>query len=304
VKEPLKWNSEKYKFILHVVNDMDEVKDVFAGDFKVFEKNGVDDQLKPVPSSQFFPPHPVTGKTALLATLKPMMPGGSPEEILLEAVATVGIGRENARFIPTSQCSYGYTKDVNPETLKKVFDDWLIQSKMELNPSALETQPEKKAILEREFKSLEINRCYLKNEKGEPYSFDFTVESVDVLDPAYIVLRGCEAGIELCEKFRSDSLPESVVVQRIEGLLHGFDFFFQGQDHTLGHLIQAWIDENLMDDGDITFVGYDIPHPLRDEMVIRIGVSETVDNDEATARNALQKAMTACQTMFQRWRNE
>jgi hypothetical protein len=39
-------------------------------------------------------------------------------------------------------------------------------------------------------------------------------------------------------------------------------------------------------------------------MVIRIGVSETVDNDEATARNALQKAMTACQTMFQRWRNE
>jgi DNA-directed RNA polymerase subunit L len=100
-----------------------------------------------------------------------------------------------------------------------------------------------------------------------------------------------------------DVLPNDVVIQRTEGLLHGFDFFFQRQDHTLGHLIQAWIDENLMENGEITFVGYDIPHPLRDEMVLRIGVAETSENDEVVARQAVQKAMTACQAMFLGWKD-
>jgi DNA-directed RNA polymerase subunit L len=82
-----------------------------------------------------------------------------------------------------------------------------------------------------------------------------------------------------------------------------FDFFFQKQDHTLGHLIQAWIDENAMKNGEVTFVGYDIPHPLRDEMVLRIGVAETSENDEVVARQAVQKAMTACQAMFLGWKD-
>jgi DNA-directed RNA polymerase subunit L len=91
-----------------------------------------------------------------------------------------------------------------------------------------------------------------------------------------------------------------VTVQPIEGLVRGFDFFFQKQDHTLGHLIQAWIDEHLMDKGSVNFVGYEIPHPLRDEMVLRIGIAS---GEEAEARDALRKAMGACRSMFVAWRD-
>jgi DNA-directed RNA polymerase subunit L len=87
-------------------------------------------------------------------------------------------------------------------------------------------------------------------------------------------------------------------VQPTEGQLLGYDFFFQHQDHTLGHLLQAWIDKHIIDRGDITFVGYDIPHPLRDEMVIRIGVR---DGKEETARAALKVAARSCQAMFEQW---
>lgn len=301
VPNPLEFDPKKYTFVLHVINESEKSMDVFAGDIKVFEHR--DDQGDvPIPSSTFFPPNPITRETSLIATLKPMLPGGKPEEIRIKAKASLGSGRENARFIPTSQCSYGYTRDTNPENQKQVFDEWLIRSKMIKDPSILEKEPEKKQVLMREFNTLEINRCYLKNETtGEPNSFDFTIESVGVLDPMYIVSRACEAGIKLCDKYTSETLPQDVLVQPIEGLVPGFDFFFQKQDHTLGHLMQAWIDENLMNNGTISFIGYDIPHPLRDEMVLRVGIQ---NGDEAVARNALRTAMNSCKTMFHTWLEE
>ncbi len=300
-RNPLSWDPEKYKFVLDKTNTTDRVMDVTASDFLVITKgiNGEDSQ--PSSAAEFFPPNPITGDTALLAVLKPLVPGGKPEEIRIKARATVGTGRDNARFIPTCQCAYSYTRDDAPEAVKKVFDEWVERSK-KLNPASLETEPEKKAVLLREFNTLQVNRCYLKNEKGEPYSFDFTIESVGVLSPDYIVLRACENGAKLCERFVGDALPEDVSVQVADCRLRAIDFFFQRQDHTLGHLVQAWLDENMVGNGEITFAGYDIPHPLRDEMVLRIGVAG--DNPEAAARTALKKAMAACQAMFLTWRDQ
>jgi DNA-directed RNA polymerase subunit L len=297
---PTKWDPEQYKFVLDVSNTTKDFRDVYASDFRVLEKKG--DDYVDVPSSRFFAAHPVSGETSLIAVLKPQMPGAKPEEIHLEARATVGVGRENARFNPTSQCAYGYSLDKDPEHLKKVFDDWLGRAKM-LNPSAIEQDAEKKAILLREFNTLEVNRCYLKNDKGEAYSFDFTVESVGTLTPEYIVARACEAGVEMCERYTSEALSGDVVVQFADCKLFAYDFIFQKQDHTLGNLITTWLDANLVGNGEITYAGYDIPHPLRDEMVIRIGV-DGQENQETVARKALRDAMTACATMFRSWRSE
>ena len=73
---------------------------------------------------------------------------------------------------------------------------------------------------------------------------------------------------------------------------------FQRQDHTLGHLLQAWIDQNLVGRDKITFAGYDIPHPLRDEMVLRIGVR---DNSQSTAIRVFKQATRALSNMFASW---
>jgi DNA-directed RNA polymerase subunit D len=299
VKAPLQWDPEKYTFLLNKVNDTDKPMDIYASDFQVLMRKGEEEVA--IPSSTFFPPHPVTRQTSLLAVLKPLMTGGKPEEIRIKAKATVGIGRENARFIPTAQCAYAYTKDKRPEAIQRVFHEWLQSVKM-VDPATIEADSAKKAPLEREFNTLQVNRCYLKDDKtGEPYSFDFTVESVGVLDPEYIVLRACEKGAELCKMYAGENLGNGVVVQRADGMVLAWDFIFQRQDHTLGHLIQAWIDANLISQGEINFCGYDIPHPLRDEMVIRIG---SHDGEEATARKALRTAMAACQAMFQSWRDQ
>jgi DNA-directed RNA polymerase subunit L len=83
--------------------------------------------------------------------------------------------------------------------------------------------------------------------------------------------------------------------------MKGFDFLIQGEDHTLGNLFQSWMESNLMDINEITYVGYKIPHPLRDEMVLRIGVE---DGQEVTARAALVKAAKGCAEMFHAWRED
>ena len=299
-QKPTEFDSEQYKFTLDVSNTSKDFRDVTASDFRVKEKRG-DDWVE-IPASRFFAPDPVTGQTALLAVLKPQMPGAKPEEIQIEAKASTGVGRENARFIPTSQCAYAYTKDTKPENQKKAFEDWIVRANKGI-PAQIEQDAEKRAALLREFNTLEVNRCYMKDSNGEPYSFDFTVESVGVLTPEYIVGRALENGAALCERYASEALPDDVTVQFADIKMVAVDFFFQRQDHTLGHLIQAWLDANLVGNGEITFAGYDVPHPLRDEMVIRIGVAG-MEAPEKLARKALREAMVGCASMFRGWRSE
>lgn len=288
--KPTQWDKEKYTFKLSVTNESNLHRDVTTDDIMVFE------DTTQIPSSQFFSKDTITNQPLLIAVLKPQVPGGNPEEIRIEANASVGVGRENARFIPTCVCAYSYTRDTDEKHVEQVLKDWLWNSKR-LSLETLKSDTEKMGALMREFNTLEVNRCYVKDPAtGEANSFDFTVESIGVLPPQYIVARACQKGEELCRSFLD--LKEDVVVQPADSRLTGFDFIFQHQDHTLGHLIQAWLDQNLIGQGVVTFAGYDVPHPLRDEMVIRIGVA---DGKEETAREALRQAMGACATMFSTW---
>lgn len=116
--------------------------------------------------------------------------------------------------------------------------------------------------------------------------------------------RACEVGAALCARFGDaggEGLPEDVTVQPAEGRILGWDFIFQKQDHTLGHLLQAWLDVHKVGRGEVTFAGYDVPHPLQDKMVLRIGVA---DGQEATARRTLKEAAAACAGMFRTWKTE
>lgn len=298
VDNPLAWNPDMYQFELYVENDSDRTRDVTCSDFKVSVKKDDEWIYDASLTDRFFPRHPITGDTALIAILKGRSPGNKPEVIRVKARATLGMGRENARFMPTAVSSYAYSLDTDPANVKAAFDTWLQRHK-KLAPDSIETDAAKKETLQREFNSLARNRCFLKNpETGEPYSFDFLVESVGVLACEVIVEQALEAGMKLCQRFGGESLPQEVSVQVANARMTGHDFIFKEQDHTLGHLLQAWMDENLVGKGELTFAGYDVTHPLKDEIVIRLG---TLDGKEETARRLLRQAAAGCAVMFQNW---
>ena len=301
VTNPAEWNPDKYTFSLNITNNDTNPLDIVASDIQVLEQRGAEEEPLPVPSVQFFHPDPVTHDTSLLTVLKGRIGSQEPETLSFTAKATVGTGRENACFMPvTSRCAYGYTRDENSEKKKEIFTLWLDKHK-KVNPTELESNPTRKGELEREFETMEVQRCYMMDENGEPFSFDFMVESVGVLDPVYIVARAIEVMQSKLLRYGSiDSgdLPDTMKVRPADARMKGFDFTFRTEDHTLGNLLQTYMDKNMMDSGEITFVGYKVPHPLRDEMVLRVGVESGKDTD---ARAAVAKAARECAQMFKSW---
>jgi len=305
VKEPLKWLSigDKITFTLKATANRDSIRDVTCSDFVITRDVGEGLDPEVIPTNVFFPPHPKTGDTALIATLAPGM-----SKIELVAKATVGTGRENARFQPTSQCSYVYTRDEDPETVDAFFAKWLMEAK-KMNLGSLEKDdPAKLKNLRTEFNTMEIARVYLKDEKGEPYSYDMTVESIGVLDVPYIVKRACEVGEAMVGKYANldsptEVLTEDMVVIPTKSRIIGFDFLIRNHDHTLGNLLQTWLSEKNMNAAEgsdltkISYVGYEIPHPLRDELVIRIGVASGKRGD---AMAAFAQACRGCADMFRK----
>jgi DNA-directed RNA polymerase subunit L/DNA-directed RNA polymerase alpha subunit len=305
ITDPLTWKSDKYVFTLNVAGDKDNTTYVRSSDFKVKEIVSIDSgaEVEPasVPTEKFFPPNTITGDTCLIATLQP----GSntlQQFVEIEAKATKGTGREHARFIPVSQCSYEYTPDSNPQRVEEMFVKWLDVAK---KASAVEKGSERYNELRREFNTMQIKRCYKVNEKNEPFSFDFTVETAGVLSVPYIIKRACEVGENMCSRYvniHRGELPDEITISAADTRIIGFDFLIRGHDHTLGNLIQTWLVENHIQ-GEakpkITYAGYSVPHPLRDEIILRIGVE---DGEEATARLALAEAAKGCVDMFQKLR--
>jgi DNA-directed RNA polymerase subunit L len=292
-------------FTLNVAGEKDNTTYVRSSDFKVKEIVSMGDAVEAVPVSipteKFFPSNTITGDTCLIATLQPGS-GVVQQFIEIEAKATKGTGREHARFIPVSQCSYEYTPDSNPQRIEEMFVKWLDVAK---KASAIEKGSERYNELRREFNTMQIKRCYKVNEKNEPFSFDFTIETAGVLSVPYIVKRACEVGENMCSRYvnihRGD-LPNEITISSADTRIIGFDFLIRGHDHTLGNLLQTWLVENHIQGGakpKITYAGYSVPHPLRDEIILRIGVE---DGEEATARLAVAEAAKGCVDMFQKLR--
>ena len=108
-----------------------------------------------------------------------------------------------------------------------------------------------------QFANFHRQMSYHRDEKGRPDWFDFTVESLGVV-PAKDVALYC-----LKDLMRRAPLwiKETPIVREAEPSVYHLVSTVEG--HTLGALAQN-IAYNL---GMCTFVSYDVPHPLRPEMI-------------------------------------
>ena len=285
------WEKEKILFKLHVKNESDQVRLVTAADFECLERVAEGEEPRRIPNTKFFHPDPITTETPLIIVLKPQLEGQDPEEVHLEAYASFGKGREHTRFNPASVCAYKYTLDDSPDKIKALWLAWLRDQK-KVDLADLEQQPDRKAKLEREFRSLEIYRCFKQDGNGEPNSYDFTVETVGPLQVQETIYSALISVAALVEKYGGD-LPETVDIRPADWASPvGFDLWFTNEDHTLGNLLQTWIADHSAD----VYAGYKVPHPLRPEMVLRLGVKE-----ESDARDLVAEAAMGIADMFRTW---
>jgi DNA-directed RNA polymerase alpha subunit/DNA-directed RNA polymerase subunit L len=300
VENPLVFNPDNYVFTLNVSANKDSIRDVTCKDFVIEEPAGEGKDPIVHPWDTFFPPHSVTKDTCLIATLAP-----GTAKIHLIAKPSLGTGRENARFQPTSRCSYTYSLNTDVAAREAHFTAWMRDAKKQ-DLSSLEDS--KRAVYEREFNTMEIAKVYLKDAKGEPYSYDFVIESVGPLQVPYMVRRACDVGESMMGKYMNVDTAElnddDFAIIPSDSRVIGFDFLLRGHDHTFGNMIQTYLEQNHIDVAEgsplvkITYAGYAVPHPLRDELVVRIGVGS-----RAEALKAFAQACKGCVEIFRSMRS-
>jgi DNA-directed RNA polymerase subunit L len=303
----------RYQCVLSVQNnqkgpiDSASVLHVTASDFRVLEKQedgSFTDAGLPA-ASALFPKDPLTGQSSLLISLRPQWSPEQPaEEVDLTAYPIIGRGRDHMGLCPVSQCSFENTRDTDPVRQEQFFNEWLLSFKKLADPTAV--PPEVLAGYRQEWGNMAIQRCFLIDEKGEPNSFDFTVESVGVRPVADIVAEGLAAAAALVAPYADaeKTLEDlGIKTQPPDSRMNGFDVLFDGQEHTLGNLLQTLITELYIDDAapdsPLVFAGYKIRHPLHRVMTLRLGFREGVQGTDAQVRDIIATAAAKAQSIFE-----
>lgn len=134
----------------------------------------------------------------------------------------------------------------------------------------------------RTFDNFYVQKSFHRDEKGRPNWFNLSVESVGVLQAREIL----KMAIPILRKNLDDFMTEA-----LENIQRGQDEFTITTErighwkHSLGYLFQ----EAMYSDQNVGFVAYDIPHPLRDTMLLRFYTKKAPESVLKTARDLIEE---------------
>ncbi len=129
------------------------------------------------------------------------------------------------------------------------------------------------------FDNFLIQRCYSKGANGRPNWFDLKVESIGVLS-AKDILR---MAVKILQKNVNDYVNDALknIVRSSEKNVYTVSLEYGG--HTVGTLIQ----ETMYSDLNVSFVSYDIPHPLKNTMILKFCTPKNPELVLEAARNTI-----------------
>lgn len=124
---------------------------------------------------------------------------------------------------------------------------------------------------------------YSKDEKNRPDWIDMNIESVGVLSCKEIL----KYAVGILRNQIDNYIKESIEKINREKEVGTYNISIEQGGHTLGALLQ----EVIYSDENVEFVGYDIPHPLRNLMVLRF---HTKKSPESILKNAVDSIKEYC----------
>ena len=126
-----------------------------------------------------------------------------------------------------------------------------------------------------------VQRYYSRNESGRPNWFDFTVESVGVLNSKDILAMGVNILRNQVNTYIKDALDN---IQR-ESDENTYSILLDQGGHTIGYLMQ----EVIYGDSNVNFVSYDILHPLKKTMLLRFNTAKKPESILKTAKDVIEE---------------
>ncbi len=99
---------------------------------------------------------------------------GKGEKVHLEGTAVVNNGAYNARFSPTSAVMY--VNQIDPTKVEAAMEKYITDAQSSAGDEPIDVE-----LLKRRFMINESERHFMTDENDEPNVFDFTIESVEVM---------------------------------------------------------------------------------------------------------------------------
>lgn len=213
---------------LNIKNNDDYISSVYTKDFNVEYNN--------ILVSNFF-----THDNILFAKLKP------EQSINLRC----NIIKSNKELNGTEFCTVCksiVTYENDTEELEKVTKDMNAETKQK-------------------FLNIMSETYYYKNKNNEPTTYIFDVESVGMINPIKIVgfsLNILKEKIKNIQISLNENNDRKIKVEESNRNFNSYDFIIIDEDHTLGNLISSY----LLDNPEINYSGYIIPHPNDNKLLI------------------------------------
>ena len=132
----------------------------------------------------------------------------------------------------------------------------------------------------RYFDNFQIQRCYSRDEKNRPNWFDLQIKSVGVLKAREIL----SMAVQILRKRINDYITAALKNIRHEKDEGTYSILLDTGGHTVGVLMQEVIYQD-----DVQFVSYDIPHPLKPEMVLRFNTKKAPEKILENAKKTIDE---------------
>lgn len=271
------FNPDKYQFVIKKQNNTNRIMDVTT------EHIDVKDITKDPPiimSNDFrenlFPRDSITKDFILINKLKPSKSGigEEGEELDITMRPTMGIGNENSLFCPT--CVSVFTNVQDPDKVEAEFNDLIEKKNTERKGNPLSKQEISSIRLT--FNSLDAQRHFYTDERGEPNKFQFTIES-DGRIPSHVILTmSMDIFKDHIRQFVDRVKNENEVeIYNSDCIMNSYDVAISDEDYTMGYLLQYYVYKlyQNVENPVVKYVASNVPHPLESKLVFRIGMVES-----------------------------
>lgn len=223
------------------------------------------------------------------------------EELELYGVPRVSYAYEDARWQAVSCATYSFKKD------DKLFLN-VLNEKMKID----NVNEEDKYDYSKSLSITESERYYHRDNRCEPYWYEFKIDSQHSLNSKQLFIKSCEILINELENFKEeipqilnkeDSETRFSIEQKKDNV---FTLFVHGNDDTIGNILQTYIVNEIIEktDTDFTVCGYKKTHPLEETIFFNIALNPGIKiSNQRTIVSIIELFTEACNGLIKIYTN-
>lgn len=274
---------ENFILVVDKENTSNIIEYVTTEDFKLYDINTK--TYMPINESQIiFPMNKQTKQYIDFVRIRPKISEEIPgEKLKLTCKLSKHTAKEDQMFNVACNSSYGYSIDKS-----KVDEIW---NNKEVELKKQDILNDELEYIKNDFYNLDAKRIFITNEKNEPNSFDFTVQTVGVFTPYEIVKKSCSIIINNLEEFKTNK--EKYLINKSDNTIkNSFDIILYHTDHTFGKCMEYLLYNKLfINEQKLAYCGFQKKHPHDDYTIIRLAYNEEVERE-----HIIKDINTVCDT--------